>query len=138
MCVGNDCSGYLTIGFPILWYRRVACLSQRGIGVAFFEEGLAIRSTIRLLVILLRAAAALSALSLKRVNRLTTGPPPQAIFIFHGYACNYSFLADKNVFSFCFLCSRERFVDESYQVLRILDFTSKRKRMSVIVRDPRG
>ncbi|CAN0461671.1 unnamed protein product, partial [Hapterophycus canaliculatus] len=32
----------------------------------------------------------------------------------------------------------ERFVDERYEVLRILDFTSARKRMSVIVRDPDG
>ncbi|CAM9921143.1 unnamed protein product, partial [Ectocarpus fasciculatus] len=32
----------------------------------------------------------------------------------------------------------DRFVDEKYEVLRILDFTSARKRMSVIVRDPDG
>lgn len=32
----------------------------------------------------------------------------------------------------------DRFVDERYEVLRILDFTSARKRMSVIVRDPDG
>ena len=30
------------------------------------------------------------------------------------------------------------FIDERYEVLRILDFTSARKRMSVIVRDPEG
>lgn len=32
----------------------------------------------------------------------------------------------------------DNFADERYEVLRILDFTSVRKRMSVIVRDPDG